>query len=376
MKKIIFCALFIVTAVSASAQATSTICVDLSVNLVRGAESNNVLKLQNFLFAKGLLKATPNGYFGPGTLAAVKAYQKSVGLSQVGNTGPMTRAAIKKDSCGTSIVSQAPAPAATPAPVPVIATTTPVISVPAQVAPVSQPIPKPVFESIDYITLFSGGQTDWTFNLHGTNFSTSSNTVKFKNVSSRVIYDIGSLVSATGTTITIPTNVTNTAFSCGINCNEKMPPGLYEITITRDGLESNAKTLDIKSFVTTVQTATLQTALPAATSKVLLGTLTFSPSTSVLITSITLNVEPGSTTGGLYNTALIDASTGSLVDTSGNAMPLYSFQSKIITAYVGTNNTNPGNIKASFTIIVEDYIGKKQTKFVSPSFLVTIDGVL
>lgn len=106
-------------------------CVDLGVNLSRGAESNTVLSFQNFLYEKGYLKAAPNGYFGPGTFAAVKAYQKSVGLSQVGIVGPGTRAAIKKESCGTStsspIVASKPTPtiakevvaSSTPKPVPV-----------------------------------------------------------------------------------------------------------------------------------------------------------------------------------------------------------------------------------------------------------------
>lgn len=80
--------------------ASALSCVDLSKNISRYQENSSVLLLQNFLFDKGFLKAKPNGYFGAGTFAAVKAYQKSVGLEQFGGVGPGTRQMIKKETCG------------------------------------------------------------------------------------------------------------------------------------------------------------------------------------------------------------------------------------------------------------------------------------
>ena len=112
MKKIF---VLIFSLISISSASVSAACVDLQSNLSRGAESERVLLFQNFLFEKGYLKATPNGYFGPGTFAAVKAYQKGLGLSQVGVIGPATRAALKKDSCGEN---KTPTPT-TPVTVPV-----------------------------------------------------------------------------------------------------------------------------------------------------------------------------------------------------------------------------------------------------------------
>lgn len=85
-----------------SIQVNAAACVDLSHVLARRDESNEVLLLQNFLYEKGYLTATPNGYFGPGTLAGVKAYQKSLGYEQVGSVGPMTRASLKRDTCTAS----------------------------------------------------------------------------------------------------------------------------------------------------------------------------------------------------------------------------------------------------------------------------------
>lgn len=80
-------------------------CIDLKSPLARGAESANVLLLQNYLSEKGFLTAKPNGYFGVGTFGAVKAYQRSIGLSSVGNVGPATRAALKKETCSGDSVS-------------------------------------------------------------------------------------------------------------------------------------------------------------------------------------------------------------------------------------------------------------------------------
>lgn len=98
MKKIILAVVVLHSISVASALG----CTNITSKLIRGSESSQVLALQNFLYEKGYLKAKPNGYFGGGTLAAVKAYQKSLGLEQAGNVGPATRAAIKKESCGST----------------------------------------------------------------------------------------------------------------------------------------------------------------------------------------------------------------------------------------------------------------------------------
>lgn len=66
----------------------------ITINLNRGMENSQVKELQTFLVNSGFLKATPNGYFGPATFTAVKAFQKANGISQLGNVGPATRAKI------------------------------------------------------------------------------------------------------------------------------------------------------------------------------------------------------------------------------------------------------------------------------------------
>jgi hypothetical protein len=74
-------------------------CTDISNNLSKGSRSPSVLLLQNFLYEKGLLQAKPNGYFGNGTYKAVIAYQRSINLSKSGKVFPLTRTAIKNETC-------------------------------------------------------------------------------------------------------------------------------------------------------------------------------------------------------------------------------------------------------------------------------------
>lgn len=62
--------------------------------LKAGSESDEVLELQKLLQKLGYLTVTPNGYFGPSTLAAVKKFQAANKLDQLGVVGPGTRAAL------------------------------------------------------------------------------------------------------------------------------------------------------------------------------------------------------------------------------------------------------------------------------------------
>ncbi len=59
-----------------------------------GDENADVKRLQTTLITKGYLKATANGYFGPATQAALKAWQSTVGLSATGYFGPQSRAKL------------------------------------------------------------------------------------------------------------------------------------------------------------------------------------------------------------------------------------------------------------------------------------------
>lgn len=66
-----------------------------------GSSGDEVAALQKLLIAKGYLVVPENislGHFGKATERALKKYQKSVGLTPVGVTGPATRAALAADN--------------------------------------------------------------------------------------------------------------------------------------------------------------------------------------------------------------------------------------------------------------------------------------
>lgn len=78
---------------------------DVSINraLQTGSEGVDVSVLQNFLNRAGFLSATPNGYFGPATTAAVRAFQYENGISATGSVGPTTLNAINERMCDTDL---------------------------------------------------------------------------------------------------------------------------------------------------------------------------------------------------------------------------------------------------------------------------------
>lgn len=114
--KRLFCVLVLCFAVAPS----SVFALELPRSLSRGNEGADVLALQQELAALGFFTATPNGYFGPATEQAVKAFQKVQGIEQVGNVGPQTRAAFARPA----LLALAPKGATTEG------TTTPVAAVP------------------------------------------------------------------------------------------------------------------------------------------------------------------------------------------------------------------------------------------------------
>jgi len=61
-----------------------------------GSSGPEVTALQQKLAKLGFLAVSPTGYFGPITKRALQAFQKSIGLEQVGFVGPGTRAALNK----------------------------------------------------------------------------------------------------------------------------------------------------------------------------------------------------------------------------------------------------------------------------------------
>ena len=98
---------FVITLLISNSASAAT-CINLNSNIAIGSKdvhysTPDVTKLQNFLVSKGLLTATPNGFFGNDTQLAVKLFQKNNGLEVTGFAGPLTRNKISNISCGTSV---------------------------------------------------------------------------------------------------------------------------------------------------------------------------------------------------------------------------------------------------------------------------------
>ena len=77
-----------------------------------GSSGLEVTALQQVLKVLGYFTVSPNGYFGPATEAAVKAFQKAKGISQLGVVGPQTRAALNGLSGGGASASSSSASSA------------------------------------------------------------------------------------------------------------------------------------------------------------------------------------------------------------------------------------------------------------------------
>ena len=88
-----------ISVVLVTSSVSAMTCTNLTKSLSRGSENSEVLKLQQFLFDGGYLTVKPNGYFGSGTVNAVRKFQVSNGLSPVGSVGPGTRGKVKSVSC-------------------------------------------------------------------------------------------------------------------------------------------------------------------------------------------------------------------------------------------------------------------------------------
>jgi len=105
------CANLYVTVQSSTTAQTTPVNTVVYFNLARylgaGDKGDDVLQLQNALAKLGFLSATPNGYYGLATAAAVKAFQKNNGIRQTGNVGGLTKSALESLKISLSSTSTA-----------------------------------------------------------------------------------------------------------------------------------------------------------------------------------------------------------------------------------------------------------------------------
>lgn len=77
--------------------------VQITHTLQAGSENNDVYTLQQMLAQTGYLNVSPNGYFGPSTILAVKRFQRDNGISQTGVVGESTRNAVNERLCDSGV---------------------------------------------------------------------------------------------------------------------------------------------------------------------------------------------------------------------------------------------------------------------------------
>ncbi len=88
--------------------APASTCIELKSDALRyratdATTNGEVSVLQDFLVSTSLLKTSVTGYFGLGTMSAVKQFQRKARLSPTGYVGPLTKAKIKEVSCSGDV---------------------------------------------------------------------------------------------------------------------------------------------------------------------------------------------------------------------------------------------------------------------------------
>ena len=87
------------TTTSMAIDTSNRTCINIQKSPLRFKKSDDILLVQKFLMEKGLLLVEPTGYFGMATSKAIKAYQSQKAIPSTGALGPLTRAAIKNETC-------------------------------------------------------------------------------------------------------------------------------------------------------------------------------------------------------------------------------------------------------------------------------------
>ncbi len=495
--------------------ASASTCVDLQSVLSKGAENSKVLALQNFLFEKGYLKAKPNGYFGGGTVSAVKSYQKSLGFEQAGSVGPGTRAAIKKETCGitatstttqinqgskvtkpiitvttssstvtTAVIYKPPVSVvSTPSALrnvkrredlekllkniyarfsdsrgvhPVAVTETPIelcvvpprvisTATTTEVAVLVTPespckdyvdvsylspgylmwIPRdpslattsvltgytitrnetnditlsaknpedgaiikvtcnfngfcqdlkniskviygtPSFSSSSNVIIIRDTTPKDPLTLYGKNF-TATNTVVLLSSYTNKKYVLGTFASTNGTSLSLPATSTNQTFSCGSDCQEKIPLGDYSFTITNDGGTSNLGYLTFKGITTSSFSTHSNSSVQPKTNNVKVGSIAISAGVPIQLKSLTLAATSTSSVlqskiGSFVLKESIEGTSFSGPTFSFTNQSLYENQSRVYDLYVNIAEVEiqqSGFITYGGTLTITDVVTNK-----------------
>jgi peptidoglycan hydrolase-like protein with peptidoglycan-binding domain len=307
-------------------------CIDIPQNLYRYEENDEILAVQNFFFAKGLLKATPNGYYGPGTYRAVIAYQKENNIRLTGTLGPITRSALKKETCSTELPSS-PLPsvslpqasattttatstasalpsskATSTTPLPLATTTPPLTPTVATTTVVTQTCfftalcdtslnyssgttSKPAIISLNRSLFLRGALINKNLVISGKAFA-SYNRVFLRSLVTGKQYLLGDFSSDNGSTITVDSQRFNDALVCGASCEESPSAGDYVLYVKNGSGESGATYISLKSYTTSTVTAS---AIPVSGQGIKIATVRVRADIPLVFRTLTLYMPYGAT---------------------------------------------------------------------------------
>lgn len=227
-------------------QQTKIVCTILQYDLYQGlSDTNNdksIIQLQRFLFEKSYLTNTPNGYFGQGTLSAVKKFQGSYGISNTGRVGPLTRKQIRDQSCVTNNAASVINAVPTLSPTPII----------ARINESNLTVNYPVASS----TLIS----DSNFTIRWKNISKSIYSISLED-----IYGVGAGHIAQSVSGDSYEWKVGKVFSSKTNSEIFVSPGIYRIKLTNAGFSSNSTPDQYSGLFTVVaKPITIKSIMPSS----------------------------------------------------------------------------------------------------------------
>lgn len=228
----------------------------------------------------------------------------------------------------------------------------------------------PLIDSLDAATILTNGVTTWGLVLRGKGFDLAANTIYFASRSNRRKYTIGSFPSVNNV-ITLPQSLGKLTVSCGSGCEETLPPGDYDITVTTKLGESNQKYIAIKSFNISSITGTQYSPIHKKVSGAKLGTVSIGVGTILKVSSITPSINFPSGGVGLSNIVIKDEATGQALVSAGKDLIFNENDSRVYGIYADVNTTSSASGEIALIFDVVDYIANKDTILTSPSFTVS-----
>ncbi|MEN9338035.1 MAG: hypothetical protein RIQ41_349, partial [Candidatus Parcubacteria bacterium] len=156
-----------------------------------------------------------------------------------------------------------------------------------------------------------------------------------------------------------------------------LPAGDYDISIETEGGESNTLRTKINTFSISSSSGSPYTSIKQMATGTLLGVVSFSASVPYEISEVSAQTASDGLQGGagLTNVVIKDEITKEVLSTFIGAPALSAYQSKIVGVYGDIESFTSGYIHGTVTVTINDFVGKKQSTFISAPFSVSVSGI-